>query len=130
MLIEKEVLICLLSFLGITTWQVNKIVLIIFYLYTDLGSTASMENRLSCKFISKLSVFSIISTFAKKTNKKPQKPKDASFLNMWNIVLYCKHWKDTCFLDYDVSCGLVENHLVEDINYLTYKFIIFLLSCK
>lgn len=49
---------------------------------------------------------------------------------MLSVIIYDKYWKDTCFLDYDISRGLVENHLVEDINYLTHKFIIFLLSWK
>lgn len=45
-----------------------------------------------------------------------------------------KHWKsiycnkDTSVLNDDISGGLVEDHLVEDIDDLTHKFIVFLLG--
>lgn len=38
--------------------------------------------------------------------------------------------KDTCFLDDDISGGLVEHHLIKYIDDLADKLIIFLLSCK
>lgn len=38
--------------------------------------------------------------------------------------------KDTGFLDDDLTCRLVENHLVKDIHDLTHHLIIFLLGCR
>ncbi len=40
--------------------------------------------------------------------------------------IYCN--KDTSVLNDDISGGLVEDHLVEDVDDLTHKFIVFLLS--
>ncbi len=42
--------------------------------------------------------------------------------------IYCN--KDTSVLNDDISGGLVEDHLVEDVDDLTHKFIVFLLGCK
>ena len=39
-------------------------------------------------------------------------------------------YKDTSFFDDDVSCWLVEDHLVKNINDLTHHLIIFLFSCN
>lgn len=37
-------------------------------------------------------------------------------------------WKDTGVFDDDVSCSLVEHHLIEDVDNLTHKLIILLFS--
>lgn len=42
--------------------------------------------------------------------------------------IYCN--KDTSVLNDDISGGLVEDHLVEDVDDLTHKFIVFLLGWK
>ena len=42
----------------------------------------------------------------------------------------CNRVKDTGLLDQDLSCGVVENQLVEHVHYLEYHLVIFLLGCE
>lgn len=63
---------------------------------------------------------------AKQLSKTIHKTSAQINIPMHGKSIYCN--KDTSVLNDDISGGLVEDHLVEDVDDLTHKFIVFLLG--